>query len=377
MKAAAPVQFAGLQSLRGIAAMIVLIHHSLFYFDTTPAFRFWSEALFNAHAAVMLFFVLSGFVLARSFSRRQFDLAAVATFYVRRAFRIVPAMWGAILLAALYFLSLPYLPSGPPTSAWYTATAQIAGTYPQDFVKALFGLPSRGVLPPLWSIRVEIVGSVLMPLFAALAAGGRSTACVVAAALGVGALLLPDWHGGIICHLAMFMIGATLVPFFESFRRMGDEENHGVAAAILAPGLLLLMFFRLANPLWRFDTGYGAVLPGLVEGCAAAVLIGLAGAQPRSLRALARPVFVYLGDISYSVYLLHFVFMQLIAKIMGLMMPAFISGCAEGAALLLASLTLLLTIPAGMFSYRFIERPGIEWGATLLGMLRQARTSAG
>ena len=282
--AGASSHLTGLQSLRGLAAIIVLFHHALFYFATTASFRFWSEALFNAHAAVMLFFVLSGFVLVRSINRQQPTVASTAVFYGRRIFRIVPAMWVAILVAAVYFASLRYLPAGPLTSTWYTTNVRIADTGPVDFVKALFGLPSRGVLPPLWSIRVEIGASVVIPVFAALAARGRMTIAFAALALCLGTILASTWYVGAASYIALFIFGATLVPYFDCFR----GGRWGRALALAALGVLL--FFRLVNPLWRFETDFSAVVPGLVEGCAAAILIGVVGAQPLALGVLTRPL---------------------------------------------------------------------------------------
>jgi len=60
-----------LQSIRGLAALAVLLHHCSFLFVTSSTFHFFAEALFNAHAAVVIFFVLSGYVLVRSLHTKR------------------------------------------------------------------------------------------------------------------------------------------------------------------------------------------------------------------------------------------------------------------------------------------------------------------
>lgn len=62
-----------LQSIRGLAALVVVVHHCTFYFRYDPSVKYGFEVALNAHAAVVSFFVLSGFVLTRSWGKK--DLA--------------------------------------------------------------------------------------------------------------------------------------------------------------------------------------------------------------------------------------------------------------------------------------------------------------
>ena len=61
---------------------------------------------------------------------------------------------------------------------------------------------------------------------------------------------------------------------------------------------------------------------------------------------------------------------------MGIVIPGVIAHHPNIAATTLSALTFLMTIPAGMLCYRFIEQPGIELGTILLNAFRQARISA-
>jgi len=101
---------AGLDGLRGYAAIVVVIFHSVLGLDATQIERIlrgrWSNfdpyevitkiflKIFDGEAAVMLFFVLSGAVLFRSLMREEDGIGGVAVkFYVRRVFRIYPALF--------------------------------------------------------------------------------------------------------------------------------------------------------------------------------------------------------------------------------------------------------------------------------------------
>ena len=82
-----------LQSLRGIAATAVLFGHVIGYY-TIPDWLVILGKFSNGRAAVVVFFVLSGYVLTRSLRSSNFDLGAVTRFYVQRWFRIYPGPLG-------------------------------------------------------------------------------------------------------------------------------------------------------------------------------------------------------------------------------------------------------------------------------------------
>lgn len=96
-----------LQAARGLAAAVVVIHHCSYLYQTPVPFRLVMDILFNAHAAIVLFFVLSGYVLSASMLRRPVDTQSVVAFYVRRLFRIYPAVFVVSLLALILIWLLP------------------------------------------------------------------------------------------------------------------------------------------------------------------------------------------------------------------------------------------------------------------------------
>lgn len=114
-KAVARDRYAHLDGLRGIAATIVLASHTLGYFwhaecagvgpvRTTFGFAVQKTplaVLLNGHAAVVCFFVLSGFVLSKRHFRPAPRLSAIAGDLAKRPFRLILATHPSAVVAAM------------------------------------------------------------------------------------------------------------------------------------------------------------------------------------------------------------------------------------------------------------------------------------
>jgi peptidoglycan/LPS O-acetylase OafA/YrhL len=359
-----------LQAIRGLAAVVVLLHHTLFYFATTPGFRWGSEALLNAHGAVVLFFVLSGFVLTRSLQGREASIRLFATFFVRRAFRILPALWAALLLASLYLFALRGEVSIPFLSHWIDGYHPDTTSSVTEVATAAVGA-NASLLPPLWSIRTELIASCFIPFMAGAVVYGRSAVFGIATVAAIAALG-GEWLGrGAFIYLTDFVLGAAILVMPSP-----DRWSSAWRKAILAVSLLVLMFGRLVNADWRFETGYHAVMPGLIEGVAAMMLIYMLVSDRRLGRMLRHPSLVWIGDISYSLYLVHFPVMALTAMGLFALLPDLAAQGPDRAAMLLATGTLIFSLGLAHVSYVGIELPGIGLGRWVLGRIFPRRSVA-
>lgn len=330
-----------LQSLRGVAALVVLLHHASFVFATGPGFRGVLETALNAHAAVVVFFVLSGFVLSRSLGGGPLSAGPVLRFWWRRGWRIYPAAWAGCALAVVVLALFAGVPT-PGASPWFTAMlapARLAGV---DILQNLIVLKTT-LVPPLWSVRVELAMSLLMPLLWWLVQRGWALPLLV----GTGSLCLSLGSSHALFGYAFaFALGGSLARH--------DSLSITPIAALAA--LLALLFFRRIDPAWQLEIGFSAAVPTFVESLAGAVVVGFLaqGGGPRWLVAVP---LVALGDISYSLYVLHFPILVALSKL-----PLFAGLAPEHAALLLMALTLAATLPAAVLAWRWIERPGIAIG---------------
>ena len=140
---AKPARFiAELQSLRGLAALTVMIHHCSFYYIYAPGPKKWAEVLFNAHAAVVVFYVLSGFVLYESLKASTITANAALRFYVRRLFRIYPALWLACALGVTYVALFQGHPFPPLCFAMVLGQFSY-GSHGAETVDGIFGQQPR------------------------------------------------------------------------------------------------------------------------------------------------------------------------------------------------------------------------------------------
>lgn len=365
-----------LQSLRGLAASIVLLHHCSFYYVYDIQLRNALEVTFNAHAAVVGFFVLSGFVLGLSLSKEKLNPRSAADFFIRRAFRIYPALWVASILAASYMIFVyPAAPS-PVVSNWWYELLPAEPLTAIGMAKSLVGF-GRALPIPIWTITIELVGSVVV---LALMCALNFRQWIFAAASFT--LLLMSFLGDrlLTAYLYQFGLGVSITFVAPLLRK--SQMPRGWALALLILTLALMLFGRqLGGMAWSFANGYNAFWPNLIESLSAAVLISIIYVRPELFPLLRMRFPKFLGDISYSLYILHLPTMAFIAFFLGdvLHLSAFSAGGVT-AMLSLSFGTTVVVLGVSVLSYKYVEKPGIEWGRRLVdarSRVVSARTEPG
>lgn len=344
-----------LDGLRGAAcAAIILVH--VWMFDRGDAGGGPKDVLDYAigelRLAVPLFFALSGFLVYRPFvvaaleGRRRPSLRAYA---LRRAARILPAYWVAVLGVFALLAALRH------------ERGIEAGQLPVFllFLQNHFAATIGRLDPPMWTLCVEVTFYLLVPVvgLAALRLGpgrGRQLAlCGGLAALGaalVAAAAIGDWPRtattSLLTNLTSFAAGMGAVALVH-----GCGLRRGAAWALLAGGVALVVadavWHALAiGPLsWR---EIGADQPAALG--FGMVIAALAG-SPLRVRALEVPPLTTIGILSYGAYLWHFPVIY-----------ALRSWDAWPAALVPASaLVYAATFAIAWVSWRALERPVIRW----------------
>ena len=158
-----PIQ--ALDGVRGLACLgVVLFHLNLWtlfghvwfpYIDNWGAF-FSSFALIG-ESGVLLFFVLSGFLLFLPFAHSMLfdsDWPSLRRFYIRRVFRIMPGYYVALFLMLLY-LSPIYLQADHRSQLWLFITFRM--DLPQTY---------QQLDTPFWTLAIEFQFYMLLPLIA-------------------------------------------------------------------------------------------------------------------------------------------------------------------------------------------------------------------
>ncbi len=323
---------------------------------TTPLMRLLGNTplhlLWDGPEFVLVFFTLSGFVLSLPYWGDK--PLTYGQFVVRRIFRIYPSYFVAIVIGMVLMTLLPHGPL-QGLSDW---TRQFWNR-PLDWKiigDQIFLMASGGdnyIDTPVWSLVVEMHASLLFPLLIFAIRGSETGAILGALALA----FLGDWAAHIdpVGHpfltsfatsanfLWLFVVGAMLARHRAQLGQFVSRIPFVVQLVVLASALVAL------NAIWQFGAGEPW---RFLEQAGAIVLVASAAFMPWMRRVLDVAPLRWLGKISYSLYLIHFIvlFTLLYAFRPYVTFPR----------ILVAVPT--LSILAAALLYRLVELPSIAWG---------------
>lgn len=289
-------RFDALDGLRGLAAVLVVLHHAL-----SP---FGLEKLWVAHAqlAVDFFFGLSGFVIGAAYGQRLRDGMGTGAFVLQRLLRLYPLMLIGLLFGLIVQLGRGQAPAGDLITALLFNTLWLPDL--SAFVDGHGGTWPLNVA--LWSLSTEMGLSLCFGLFG-YRLGRRSLVWVlVPAALALAALAFTfggvsgghdrsSWWAGPVRGIYPFVAGLWLWHGWQGRQHMSLHWAW-------APALLLLL---LLLPLAASPAGYELVAALL--GVPLVVALGARSSSEGRLRAVHHA----LGRLSFPLYALHYPIVQL------------------------------------------------------------------
>ena len=335
-----------LHALRGLAAIIVLFSH--IQHRITEAFpSVFNMYIFNGSAAVNFFYVLSGLVVGASLAKVGVSYSSTAIFFHRRVFRIMPLMFVTVTLGGLYLLFVdPYM-------KYVLITKEYGEFTLSKFVAAYIGY-SMKPNPPIWSIFVELVGSILIPLM--ILAGNRAINVVLGLIGCVLLSLIPmAFHHHWNFYMVSFYLGLTILIWGKRFSACLESLPKSVFWLIVA---VLFLAFYLARIFT--NAGYGDLWIVYWETLCITPIVAIVYYMPERFSFLYAGVFRFLGDISFSLYLTH---MLLLVVLLNAMVAIF--GNTGLAAILFCAFSVVLSLMVATISYREIEMKGMRLGETL------------
>lgn len=322
-----PQRAAALDGLRGLAALVVVVFHLLIASTPvltnafipryphhlappvirellyTPLHIFWA-----GEEAVLVFFVLSGYVLAlgaargRAFSGRSY--------YPSRLVRLFVPVWGSLAVAAVLHAVLARSPVLGATP-WLNAHAKpmTGETFLRDATLVGRGHGGFDVNPVLWSLQWEVIFSVVLPLFLIVAAAGRWKLLTLLASLALMAASNSDQT----LYLPVFMLGCLLA--FEQGRVTALRRRlarpgwraRATSAALGVSSVLGLTWIWWAGGGGGIADGTGVLgrVAPLAAALGATLAVVLALTSPGFGRLLESRPLRWLGSRSFSLYLVH------------------------------------------------------------------------
>jgi len=365
-----------LDALRGLAAFTVVLDHFWTSWVDPKAVLHGSKflalgfvaihPLTAGREAVLLFFVLSGFVLAMPATKGRPQTYPV--FITRRVFRIYVPYIAALGFAVLGNLCF-YRPLG------LTPAVDIAWSQPVQWSCVWQHLLFLGKYnysqfnPPFWSLVIEMRISILFPFICALVLRTKvwltlSVALLVSIVATIcqappRTVAPPGLVAATFHFVGLFALGVLLAQHKDHLARWCLLLSRSAAIAFLGGALLLYWYgsfvlfsitklcFGVQHPLFMVFDWASAL------GAAAVIILGLGNPLIRGVLLSRLPQF--LGRISYSVYLLHHtVLLVLLHLALHRISPAAIFFAYISATLLLSAVM-----------YAFVEKPAMDLGRRL------------
>jgi peptidoglycan/LPS O-acetylase OafA/YrhL len=365
-----PRRFYELDSLRGVAALTVVLHHFSRICPesiTHVLIRTPLRLLVAGHQAVILFFLLSGFVLTLPYKKKS--SLSYGSFLLKRICRIYLPYLGALALSVLCDLSFPA--HHPYDNYWinFTWSQPVTGRLVLQHVLFLGNYNWFQLNTAFWSLVYEMRISLVFPFIAVAVLRLRSIwlivcavvlsiACYPAALLSSDVLHLSSLNAAInttrtLHYAAFFIIGSLLAKHLHSIN-LWYTRLRPVHAALLALVALALYGFSDASSLvQRFSVPLDLFDWPVAAGAVMLIILAM-NSRPFHQFLTSRTVH-YLGERSYSLYLVHgTVLFALIHTLMGRVRLD-----------ILFLMYLAIALPVTEIFYRLIEHPAMLLGRRL------------
>ena len=346
----------GLQVLRAILALMVAAGHSFLIFNvpTQPssldtAASLYALVVLQAGNAVMIFYVLSGFVLSAYFRGiGMADVNGYLSFIVRRLIRLWPVAAASVLLGIGYVVLVPNHRLDI-AGVWFNASL-----FPQPLGSAslvlnflIYDWDFNGVL---WSIWIEITVAFIMPF-------------LVYAKDHLGPV--PRLILGVALAAIMVFTESPLVTKFLFCFYLGLHVHHAISWISGRHAILAVVALMAAQ---------GLLLHQMMDQSKVALVAALSGFVVVAYHAKQKVAYSrlleWLGELSYSFYAVHLIVMH--ATAMLLLNSIFtLTGSTFIAQAMIAAVSIAIAVAAAIPVYILVEKPSIRLATNVGAMLRR------
>ena len=332
-----------LDGLRIIAAGAVVVLHYSDYFKDLPAGRFMVDHTWHFNLFVDLFFVVSGFVIARQYLGQVDGAASIGRFLWRRLARIYPlhlatlAFYVALAIALHFGIARTDNPARYPFS---DLPAQLLLLHAFDGERLTFNFPS-------WSLSAEMFCYVLFPAVAMIATRRKAliVALIVLPALAnslwaeaAGTAPWADWinKGGVFRALPAFNLGVACYLFRSQIARWPV-----IPGVLISSLTAFIVFGSLLSPMAALVAIYAIAMLAIQPDCAGRETV------------LSKLGLDRWSPLTYSCYMLHIPVATVVITF-GSRLLAFASPETK---LVLAPMAIVVLALASVASLRLFETP--------------------
>jgi peptidoglycan/LPS O-acetylase OafA/YrhL len=368
--------------VRGVGMLFVFFTHLFLLADTAPdnnmrSYGWAAPVLGHIDLGLAAFFALSGYLIARPFARAYVlgtRTPRLRSYVRNRVLRVVPAFYLFTVLVLLRFGFDGQLAPGSHNSS---SALQVLGQF--LFVQGQAGGPAVVPIGPAWSIGAEVGFYVLIPIASWLGwrVAGRLDGPQRRAAVGVvaaGAVMVLSiasravdqyvfaWLTSPPAIMYVFMPGVAIAlvePLLAARLRERPRPARRIAWGAFAFGALAAIAYAVTDydprqtPI-HHALGQRALLAALSTGALILGLVVLQLGTGGAPRLFANRLMLWMGERSYSFYLLHIWVLLEIDHALGdgESLPARVA--------IMVTVALPVTTALAALSYRYVERPFLE-----------------
>ncbi|OPC34844.1 acyltransferase family protein [Elizabethkingia miricola] len=274
-----------LNSTRGIAILMVILVHVSTLYNGQVVGSFLKIFFYYGQMGVQLFFVASAYTLCLSFDNRKVEKNNLINFYIRRYFRIFPIYYLGIVI---YFILNFYIKNIDNYSTWNVLANifLIHGIVPSAI----------DIVPGGWSIGTEMLFYLIFPFIYKFLYSGyliyKSIILILTCYIIV--YCIPEnivnntfWYFNIIVQLPVFIVGMVYYKL-----------NYLIK---LSTGILIFLIFTLVT-LYFWQNHFIVLIPLTV----AISFCGLIKILEKTI--INNIIFQKIGIVSYSIYIIHWIF---------------------------------------------------------------------
>jgi len=352
-------KYAYIDSLRGFAILLVLLVHTSQQFNQTSFAPGVKGFLENGQLGVQLFYLVSAFTLMLSYQSRVGESDFVKKFFIRRFFRIAPVYY----LVTIYYTFERYLGFNIlhfgdhihdfPLIKLVTGVLFINGFYPTTM---------NSYVPGGWSIAIEMTFYLTLPIIYKKIRNLHQSILLFS-----GALIFAVWFRSILTNPFFEKGGFYMFNFINQFPifclgimayfiyKEGFEGFKNRDYLLISFLFLFACYFKMPYYM-PYSLFFFFLLIGLCKG---------------SFNFIVNKFTVFVGKISFSIYLLHFAVLYWIDQIFNLRNVVYNSLLNSYLMYVMYYFVILIIcIIISNFSYKYIELWGMKFGKRMIKSLK-------
>lgn len=364
-----------LDGLRGLSAFIVVIYHyavgfyPALYYGSINNIRTHSgielliaktplNLIYDGDVSVCIFFILSGYVLTYKFFKYN-DINGITSTAIRRYFRLMPPVFFSIFLAYILMeLRLFYnvQASEITTSDWLKSFYNFEPNALEAFKQGVWGvffIQSTSYNPTLWTMYYEFYGSFIVLSFVLLIGKNKNRYIfyIVALFATINTKFLP------------FILGLILSDVYNFKQHSINKFNTRYTNfIILSIGMFLASyppFMPVENTIYRFIKINFIQNSSYFYHSIGAFFIMIVFLNSVKLKQIfSGEMFVFLGKISFSMYIIHFLVLNSLSSYLFIKLSTFLKYYQAFLIVLLISLGII--IYCSYCVYRYVDLNGIK-----------------